>query len=313
MRLDLRSFRQLLDDIVVVARRHARQVLPPVVLPIMICGVLLIVVQQRWMREFTAAGPDDMGEFIAGFVGMMALAFATLFVYAILFGALTVFGMDAVAEDGRVPSLGRGLRFVLRPAVFGTMVLVGIATSLAMMMCFVPILYVGPILTFVLPVMVAEDRVGIDAIRRSVDLAHFNPTGSAADSVLLQLLCFSGVAMMINYIASFVVQMPLTAATLFLTMRESMSGEVPDPARMMSSMMWLQIPSVVLSSLVTVLIWLYWVFGICLMYREVRRRREATDLVAAVGEITGASPEDAAATAGGEAVGGAATDEPASP
>ena len=48
----------------------------------------------------------------------------------------------------------------------------------------------------------------------------------------------------------------------------------------------MQVLAILLNAVVTAAAWLYWAFGICLLFQEVCRRKEAADLEAAVDEMT---------------------------
>ena len=65
---------------------------------------------------------------------------------------------------------------------------------------------------------------------------------------------------------------------------------------MMEGALWIQVPATLLTAVVTAATWLYWSFGVSMLYREVRRRKEAEDLRAAIDELTGAVPEVSDAT-----------------
>ena len=184
--------------------------------------------------------------------------------------------------------MGRAWLFAVQPRVFGTLIVVSVANTLSVLMCLLPAVYVVPILTFVLPVMVEEDRYGWAAIRRSYELAHYNPTGRWTDSAWLQILVLLSVGLVINYAVSLLVQLPFLVAQQIVIFRDAASGQMSDPATLMAGMLWLQIPAQILSALATAATWLFWTFGVGLLYREIRRRKEGRDLQRAIDELTGA-------------------------
>ncbi len=289
------SFRLLLDRAVESARRHFRHLFLPTALPLAACGVLATVFQIGWVK--TLMGGGDLSQVLPMILGMFLLVVVLIAVYGLGFGALFVASMDAVA--GRPVSMVRAWRFVIRPAVFGTLIVVTVLNFLSLILCLVPAIYVTPVLTFTLAVMIEEDLYGWAAIRRSAELAHHNPTGRWTDSAWLQTLVLLIVGMVISYAVSLTVQIPFLVTQQIIVFRDAASGQISDPAALMASTLWLQAPAQVLGAFATAATWLYWTFGISLLYREIRRRREAGDLRQAIDELTGTlAGGDAVATSG---------------
>lgn len=281
--LDLLSFRLLLDRVVEPARRHFRRIFPPIAVPLAAAGLLLVVVQVGWTQSlFGATSFPDIGVMFGAILLLLLVFFVA---YGLGFSALSVGSLDAVA--GRPVDMRRAWIFPLRPRVLGTLIVVGVLDLLSLMMCVAPAVYVVPILSFALPVMVEEERFGIDAIRRCFELAHFNPSGRWTDSVWLQSLVVLIVGLVINYAVTFAVQLPFAVAQQVLVFRDAASGQVSDPAQLMAGMMWIQVPAQILNALATAAAWLYWTFGYALLYREVVRRKEAGDLEQAIEELVG--------------------------
>ncbi len=283
------SFRLLLDRVIESAKVHFRRLFLPTALPLAVCGVLATVFQIGWIKTLMG---DDLGEAVPMAVSMFLIMIVIMVVYALAFGALCVASMDAVA--GRPVSFARAWRFVIEPSVFGTLIVVAILCFLSLLMCVVPALYVMPILAYTLAVMVEEDRYGWAAIRRSAELAHHNPTGRWTDSAWLQTLVLLIVGLIISYAVGFTVQTPFLVTQQVMVFRDAASGQITDPATLMASTLWLQAPAQVLGSFATAATWLYWTFGLGLLYREIRRRKEAEDLHEAVDRLIGASAGEGA-------------------
>jgi hypothetical protein len=276
--LDLIPFRTLLDHVVVPARRHVRETLVPIGLPVAVMSVATAVYQVRWSQSALVTAPDDLGSFFAGCVVLMLLLALTWFVLGMAFNALTVAAMDAVS--GREVRMARAWGFVFRPPVFATLVLVGLLDTLSVCAFVLPALYVVPLLSLTLPAMVDEGLVGFDALRRSAELVRFNPTGRLVHSPWLQVFLLLLVGAVLNYAANLVVQMPFVVVQQLLFLRETFSG--PEAADAMRVALWLQLPASLLGALASAVTWLYSAFGICLLFRELRRRKEAPDLEEAV-------------------------------
>ncbi len=306
--LDPTSFRRLLDQVMEPARRHFRHLFLPIAVPLAACGVLATVLQIGWLRALT--GGAGFAEVLPMVGGIFLLVVGILGLYGLGFGALFVASMDALA--GRQVSMARAWLFVLRPAVFGTLIVVAVLNLLSFLFCLVPSLYVTPVLAFTLAVMLEEDLYGWAAIRRSAELVHYNPTGRWADGGWLQTLVLLLVGAVINYVVSLAVQLPFVVAQQIVVFRDAASGQVSDPATLMASTLWLQAPAQVLGAFATAATWLYWTFGIGLLYRELRRRKEGDDLRRAIDEMTG--PEAAGLLeAGLPAAGGESGDAGAGP
>ncbi|MCP3956845.1 MAG: hypothetical protein GY719_03225 [bacterium] len=282
--LDPISFRFLIDRILAPAKHHFRQVFLPIAVPLAVCGVGASLLQVGWLK--TLMGGGDVGQVLPMVGGIFVIMIGILAAYGLGFSALTVGSLDAVA--GRRVSMGRAWLFALQPRVFGTLIVISVANTLSFLMCFLPALYVVPILSFVLPAMVEEDVYGWAAIRRSSELAHYNPTGRWTDSAWLQILVLLSVGLVINYAVSLLVQLPFLVAQQIIIFRDAASGQMSDPATLLAGMLWLQIPAQILSAMATAASWLFWTFGISLLYREIRRRKEGQDLKQAIDELTGA-------------------------
>lgn len=298
--LDLLPFRRLLDVVVAPVRRHFRALYPPIAVPMAIAATLLAVVQLRTVSGLFSfemgeePAFEDMFSTMFTFAGM---GLVYLLIYSLAFSVLSVAAVEALA--GRPPSMARCWRFVFRPPVLGTLGLVMGLSLASMMLCFVPAFYFIPLLSFVLPVMVEEGLTGTAAISRAVELAHFNPRGRLTESPVVQMAVLIFVGWLISYAIVLLVQLPLVIVQQVMIFRGALGGEPPDPGALMSSTAWLQIPTVIIGALASVATWFYWAFGIALLYREVRRRKEGNDLAAAIEKLTtaGAAPADAGSMA----------------
>ena len=287
--LDPVSFRFLIDGILEPAKRHFRTVFPPIAMPLAVCGVAATLVQVGWFRALL--GDGDLSQVLPLVGGIFVVLVAIMAAYVLGFTALMVGSLDALA--GRPVEMGRAWLFALKPRVFGTLIVVGVANLLSFLLCLLPALYVMPVLAFVLPAMIDEDVYGWAAIRRSAELAHYNPTGRWTDSAWLQILVLQGVGLVITYAVSLTVQMPFLIAQQIYVLRETAAGQMSDPATVMAGTLWLQVPAQITSALATAATWLFFTFGIGLLFREIRRRKEGQDLRSAIDRLTGAAGEDA--------------------
>jgi hypothetical protein len=281
--LELTPFRLLIDRVPAAARPHFRRLFLPVAVPLMVVGLLTVAFQSSLMPLL--AQPESIGEAGLAFGGFALLLIALVAAYMLTFSALVVSSTDAVY--GRPVDWSRAWRFCLRPRVLITLIAAGVANVVSLMMCLLPALYVAPVLAFVLPVMIVEGRTGFDAVRRSVELAHFNPTGRWTESAFLKILAFLVAAMVITYAVSLTVELPFAVVQQVIVFRDMAAGTAMDPAQLMAATLWLQVPAQVLTALATAATWLYWSFGLAMLYRELRRGMEAEDLQRAIDEMTG--------------------------
>ncbi|MDA8017717.1 MAG: hypothetical protein MPN21_09740 [Thermoanaerobaculia bacterium] len=280
-RLDLVPFRLLIDRVPAVVRRHAGQFFWPTALPLLAVGVALAIAQVRWTESVfdTASGGGNMFAFFGLFLLIVVLS---LGVYVLVYLALAVVAVDAVA--GRQVSMGRAWRFCLRPTVLGTSVFAGIAIGISFTACCIPGLFVAPLLALLVPVMVEEGKVGLDAVSRTIELVRFQGRRGLSDSGWAQSFVVLFVGTILSYAASTVTQGPFVILQQVLLIRQTASGQAADPGAVVGSL-WLQVPAQVLGALVTVLVWGYWAFGLALLYFEIRRRKEADDLERAIDDI----------------------------
>jgi hypothetical protein len=286
--LGLYSFRFLVDHAVGLAKQHLRELLLPVALPVIAVSIVSGLLQIRWLT-LLQGGDSTASELALGTGLLFLMLVLVLGAFSLMYNALLVCSVDALA--GRPVLLSRGLKKVLEPAIFGTTVVVGLVSFVSVLFCIFPALLVVPMVTFVVPAMIDEGKRGREAWRRSFELVWHNPTGRWVDSGLAQTLGFLIVGFLISSAASLAVQWPFIVMQQVLTFREVASGQM-DAAEMIASTAWLQIPLQILGGLVTAAMWLYWTFGVALLFRELRRRKEGQDLEQAIDELTGASASE---------------------
>ena len=267
--------RVLLDEAMRRLRANLRRLFPPFAAVFMVLGGLTVVLQVAMMEGMMRG---DLASGCGGMAAMYAVVAVMTFVYA----PMTVAALDAVA--GRPVSIGRAWRFVLRPRVLLTLIGTGVLVLGAYMCCLLPALYVWPLLSLTLPVMVEEGRFGADAIGRGAGLVGTNPFEDFPRNPLIRLLVFMVVTAAISFAGTLVVQVPFEIARQFLVLRQAAAEEALT-AMTSPGALALQATGTVLGSLVTTVVGLYSVFGIALLYHDTRNRREGADLEAAAAEL----------------------------
>ena len=279
--LQLVPIRRLVDDVVVHGKRHWRQILPSVFLVQLSVGLLALTLQGRQLELM--ASPNPSPEELLSFFGLFfPLFFVIMSIFLVAFTAVMVAAMDGL--DGRAIDMKRAWGFALVPKVYLTNGVVLVLVTISFMCCILPVLYVGPLLAFVLPVMMHQGVYGMEAMRRSQALAKYNPTGRWQDSSHLHILGVLLAGMLVNYALSFVAQLPMLVMQVMMTVRQASAGQLAEPV---VPPLWMQVPTQVLVALVTTLSWIYWCFAIAALYREILRRRDGGDLAHAIDRMTG--------------------------
>jgi hypothetical protein len=280
--------RFLLDDTLREARRSFGAIYPAVALPMGVAAALLGAAQR--FVQVLPGGPAraPMLPGLDGFLAFGASLVAFLAVYSVCYMALLTAAADAY--HGRGVRMARSWAFVFRPAVIGTVVLgLGVA-ALGGMCCFLPGIYVSLVFGLAGPVMIEEGRFGTAALSRSASLMGWNPRGrfGADPRVKMFLLVFAG--LLLSYAANLLVQLPIIAVQQAILFRDIANGRQPDPAAFVQRFFWIQVLAQFLGALVNTGINVFVAFGVTLLFVDLRARKEAPDLEAAIGALAAAPP-----------------------
>ncbi len=273
--LELPPFRILIDQVAPFVRNHFRHLFVPIALPLIVATTSIALVQRQWMVAFTADPLASLGITM----WMLVLVFAMAALMAVVYTVVTVVSIDAL--EGRPVSITRAWRIALRWRALWTVALVSIATMASLMMCVVPAFLVVPLVSLTLPAMVVEERSGVDAMKRSVQLAWWNGTGRMADSGVLQVGLFLVVGWVVQNALTFVVQGPFLVVQQLATFRQAAGGVEPNMAEAMGPL-WLHMATQILGGAVAAVASLFWACGLAMLFFELRRRREAKDLGEAI-------------------------------
>jgi hypothetical protein len=205
---------------------------------------------------------------------------------ALASGVLTAAAVDGVSN--RPIDIGASWRFLLQPSTLGTLILALVAIAIGFLFLVFPGIYLALRLSFLLPVMAAEGLRGTAAMSRSWSLVRYNPHKRFFQNTATKIFLLYFVALLIGYALGLIVQLPFTVvqgvrAARVVTEGGSPAAFAPD--------YWLQVPSAMLSSLVSTAIAVYTSFGIVLLYVDVVRRKEGGDLASAIAaRFGGAAP-----------------------
>lgn len=284
------GLRALIDEAVKQVRRHFRALFPAIAIPLVVSVSPLMFIYIRSVSGFIRFDENTGLDTVLPLMLQAGVVYALwMAVYSAAFVAAMRSAMDVLS--GRSTSMWSNWMYMFRPKVAGTMVLVFLCTAVGGLMCVFPGIYVSLILSFTLPVMVAEEHFGTTAIRRSARLLNFNPRQKLGDNPITKLFVLVFVGWILSVVLSMCVQLPLTIVQQIIMFRGAAEGNAPDPIELMERLTWIQLPSAALGSLSTALMFLYMGFGMSLLFFDVRRRREGEDLEAALDELDPRSAE----------------------
>jgi hypothetical protein len=282
------QFTEILDETLRWSRRHLKSILLPAAAPMAVLAGVLPLVQASWLRGLADTARPDPSMMLRTFAPFVA--FVLVFMCVQFFTYVAMIAAACRAVSGGEASMGEAWRFALRPRVFGTLLLSGLAVFAGMMCCFLPGIYVALLFMMTLPVMFFESRFGTDALGRSRELATHNPSQRFAADPRVKIFVMGFVGYLVGYAISFVVQLPSMVIQQILTMRMMGSGEAADPLHVMAKMAWIQAPTQMLGAVVQMMMQLYISFGTALLYFDLKLRREGGDLEAAAAEMAALPP-----------------------
>jgi hypothetical protein len=267
-------FLVLLDEAIRRVRTHWRAILPAIAIPVAVLTTLLQVFQIFGLRGLLNREPAA-GLPLLWTPWFLLMAAALVVVSGLAYVAGQVAALDALM--GRPIDMGAAWSFAVRPRVWLTLLLSGLAILASFLLCVLPVFFVAPLLSFALPVMVEEGVFGVAALSRSADLARFNPSRRVTASPIVKLLVLMLVTTLISYLAGLLVALPFQLPMFIDIFRHALSGD-QDVQAAMSRWLWLQVPGAFLSTLVRMAVYLYTAFGIGMLFYDVRGRKEGGDL-----------------------------------
>ena len=277
--------RVLIDEAIRQLRRNFSTLFPAIAIPLAFLSVpLTFFYFKRFstLSSFATESPALSDVLVA--MGGIGLMFAGLMgAHYAAWGACILATMDAAS--GRPIDMTKSWLWVLRPRAIGTILLVMLCVVAGSLFCLVPGIYLAFLFSFVAPVMAAEGRFGVAALKRSAQLLHFNTRLGLGDNPMVKAFLLAMVAWILASAVSMLVQVPFALAQQIFLIRMASEGETPDPAAMMEAMAWFQLPGAALGSLANAALYLYVNLGMALLFLDVRRRREGADLDAVLLEL----------------------------
>ena len=271
-------FRSLVDEAMKLTRRHIGSIYLPLAIPLAVLAAVQVIVQLRFSSALVEAGasPTSPVFLTAGCVAGLVTILLFVAIRGLASAVATACAVDAAS--GRPPAVGQKWGFVFQPSTLATLLLSLVAIVVGFVFLVLPGIYISLRLAFLIPVMAAEGLRGGAAMKRSWTLVRYNPQKRFLDNTGTKIFLLFLIAGVIGYAVGVLVQLPFTAIQGFRVARTISSGR----AALMTPDYWVQIPSSVLASLVSTAITIYTSFGIVLLYNDVVRRKEGSDLAAAI-------------------------------
>jgi hypothetical protein len=281
-------FRVLLDEAMRHTRRHFGKIYLPVAIPLAVLTAAVVFAQSQWIGGFTTGANPSAVFSGAGCLATVISGLGALVLQFLSYGVLMAAAADGAT--GKPIDMGQKWGFILQPAVIGTLVLSFLAVLAGLIFLVIPGIYIGLMLSFVVPVMVLEGPRGSAAMQRSWELARYNPSGRLSMSPALKVFLLYLVAAVIGWLVGTIIQLPFTLFWGVTVFRQASKGATVDPQALMEHIKWMQLPTAILSSLASTAVRLYSSFGVVLLYLDVLRRKEGSDLAAAIDARFGGTP-----------------------
>ncbi|RMH15982.1 MAG: hypothetical protein D6696_19275 [Acidobacteria bacterium] len=272
-------FRRLLDLAVVPFRRSLRA-LVPLSLPVVAAWIVLSELYLRWLGGIVEGGLAE-DALLASTGTIFVVAALALMLYLLAYGAMSVAAMEVLA--GRSPSALRAWTGLFAPGTAWTLALLVAISTASALFCLLPAIVVVPLLAFAMPARVAEGTTGWRALGRSLELARFNPQRRLAQSPYLMVVAAVVVTWAIGQALTLAVQLPFLIAQQVMVARDLVQGA--DVATLAGGVIWLRLPMTLLSALAGTASWFYGNLVLCLLFLELRRRREGPDLERALAAL----------------------------
>lgn len=283
-----KPFRVLVDEAMALTRRFFWPIYPSVAIPVTLVSVVFAVIQASWMGDFfqrSMGSVPDLSALLTGCTGLAATLLGTLVVQTLANTAMVAACVDAV--DGRSVDMGRSWRFVAQARVWGTLLLFWAVIVIGLILLVLPGVYFMLVLSLTTVVMAAEQLFGSSAFSRSRALISYNPEKKFLVNPKTKIAALFLIAWIISSLVGALVNLPFSIAQNVVMAHRVSSGMAADPAVLMRGLLWLQIPSAFLSSLVKMAVALYTSFGMALLYFDIRRRKEGVDLEEAIERLAG--------------------------
>ncbi len=272
-------FRRLIDEAGTLFRRHFRTLFLPIALPIVALQVVNATGQIAYLRQMN----DLMISMREGDLAGMAPFFGYSCLATVL--AMVLLGLaNAAAFSGTANAVaGRPIHFAshwghtFKPRVLVTVLMLSLSLTLGYICCLLPGILLTTLWGFAISATVEDDLYGSKALARSYQLSGHNPQGEWTSSPRFKIFVLLVVGWILSTAVSLLMQMPLQIVQQIMTTRQAVGS--PEEV-FASNWFWLSVPNAALGALGSSAVLIYLGFGLALLYWDVRRRSEGSDLEA---------------------------------
>lgn len=272
-------FRRLIDKAGALTRQHFKTLFLPIALPLVVMQVVMAAIQVANLPRMGELMVDLSAGDFAAVLPMLRTSCLTGLVVAAMFSLVNTAALSGTANAaaGRPITLASHWGHALKPRVLATGLLFGFLVGFGYLFLILPGIILGTLWGFAVTVTVEDRLHGFAALARSYRLSGYNPQGTLTSSPRFKLFVLVIVGWVLSIAASLALQAPLQILQQIMTTRDAISA----PEEMFASdWFWLAVPNAALGALGGSAVLLYLSFGVSLLYRDVRQRREGSDLKA---------------------------------
>ncbi len=275
------SFAEVVDRPIGLVRQHFGRLLAVPLVVELPLAVVTALLQSR--LGGLVADPANPTAVFEALVPLYAVMLLTMVVH--MFVRIAVYHAVAAALDGRSTSIGvaYGAAFSPRPAL--TVILGAILVAIGMFCCLAPGLILWIYFAFVIPIVLSERLAFGAALRRSMTLVGWNPTGRFAYTTQLKVVLIGLIFVLVTYSLTLLVGIPAFGWGIFNGFKMASGGGTLEAAPL-----WLLLPVSLGQALVTAIVGLYPAVALTLLYRDTRERMEGSALEDAIRERLGEGP-----------------------
>lgn len=275
-----RRLPELLDDALDLALHGGWRVYLWVAIPLAAIGAVFSLITVQW------AGAMSGGDPTALFDGCGAMALLLVLIPVSI--VLSMIGYTALFEaaNRRVRCepvhVFEVYRFAIRPRVLATLGLAAVAVLGGTLLLVLPGIFLFLLFSLVVPVLSNEGSWGPAALSRSAQLVLDRQGAELRRFNLVRVLAVFVAYCGVGYSMALIIALPYQVLTQVALWRQVTSGQTADPTQALTSLLWLQVPTNILSSLVGSWVVFYACHCLAMLYRDIRFRAEGDDLEAEI-------------------------------
>jgi hypothetical protein len=251
-----------------------------VAVPLALLSAAFSVVSLQWTG---ALAGGDLASLLSGCGGLaLLLVLVPVSIVLSLIGYTALFRAAICRVAGETVSVSAMYRFAVQPRVLLTVAMAALSVFFATLLLVVPGLVVFLLLSMVVPVMSHEGLWGTAALTRSVRLTLERREKELRRFHLVRVLAVFVAYVGIGYSMSLIITLPYQLTTQVALWRQVAAGQTVDPSQALNGLLWLQVPTNVITSLVGSWVVFYACHCLALLYLDFRSRVWGIDLEAVI-------------------------------